>query len=392
MSAAANITAEPPDDVKAVIEATTADPNLNPAAPVVITDWTEMLRSASRADATEKNAGVQPVKVEEKKEPPKEEKKEPEKKEPEVKQPEVAKVPDPEIKHNAGHFKIVTEARDSALARVKELEAALESAKTTAPPEVATKLSDYEKRVAELQKSEEELRARVREIDITQDPEFRQKYDVKITSGMEEVLGYLVSAGVDKGQATTLVKNWDLRGMADAAADMDEVSKGLMMAAIRDTQRVSQERQQQIKQPEDFATKRRLQIEQQQKQAASQRQELADRILGGMLTATPALKEEKYSGFITSTKERLGRMVRMETSPQELFAMAAEYDLQKMGLEGQHAALVEMNAENEALKKKVADLEAHVKGNNGTLKSEAIQPAGEKEVPFWLAPGGIVVR
>lgn len=391
------MTAEPPQEVKDVILATESGAAA-PAESIVIPDWTEMLKTVSREDATQKNGGIPPVKAEEKKkaepvkEAPKEEKKEvPTPVKEEEKKTEPVK-PDPEIKHNAQHFKVVTEARDTALARVRELEAELEKARVTPPPEISTKLSDYEKQLAEERKLREELQSKVREIDITQDPEFRQKYDAKITSGMEEVLGYLTASGVDKSQATALVKSWDLRGMAEAAADMDEVSKGLMMAAIRDTQRVSQERQAQLKQPEDFASKRRMQAEAQQKQAAEGRQQLADRIFNGMLSATPVLKEEKYSGFLESVKGRLAKMVRMETTPQELFAMAAEYDLQKMGLEGQHAALVEMNKENEELKKKVADLEAHVKGNNGTLKSEAIQPAGESEQPFWLRPGGIVVK
>lgn len=388
------MTAEPPEEVKATILATESGAAA-PAESIVIKDWTEMLRTASREDAISKNGGVAPVKPSDKVEDKKEEKPADQQKQEVVKpsdKKEEKPAEIPEIKHNAGHFKVVVERAEKAEARLKEVEAELEKARVTPPPEISTKLSDYEKRVAELQKSEEELRTKVREIDITQDPEFRRNYDTKIQTGMEEVLGYLVGAGVAKQEATELVKQWNLRGIAEASADMDEVSKGLMMAAIRDTQRVSQERQQQLKQPEDFASKRRMQAEQQQKQFATQRQELADRIFNGMLSATPVLKEEKYSGFLTSTKERLARMVRMETTPQELFAMAAEYDLQKMGLEGQHAALVEMNKENEELKKKVADLEAHVKGNNGTLKSEAIQPAGEKEVPFWLRPGGIIVK
>lgn len=348
-----------------------------------------VLKKASQLSAkgtlpVEEPPKTEPVKESDKTEDKKEEKKEDQQVKEPVKESDKTDGKTPEIKHNAQHFKVVTDARDAALARVKALETELETAKKTPPPEISTKLTDYEKELAELRKANGDYQARIREIDIAQDPEFQRNYDQKITSGMEEVLGYLTASGTDKAEATALVKNWDLRGISDAAADMDEVSKGLMMSAIRETQRVANERTAQLKKPEDFASKRRLQMEEQQKQAVQQRQTIAEKIMNGLLESTPALKEEMYADFRTKVQNQLGRAARGEMPPNEVMAMVAQAEALQMGLAGQHAALEEMSKENEELKKKVAEQEEFIKNASGSLKSGTGQaPAADENKPIW---------
>jgi len=324
----------------------------------------------------EKTIQPEPVKAEPEKpaEPLKEEKKVEE-----VKPPVQEEKPgDPEIKHNASHFKVVVEARDKALARLKELETELETRKTKPRDEDAQKLSDYEKQLAEERKTREELQARVREVDISKDPEFQKKYDEPIRKGVHEVFEYLTGAGVDKAAATELVNKWDLRGMSDAAADMDEVSKGLMMSAIRETMRVDRERTEQLKQPEDFASRRRVQQEEIQKKSVAERLSFVEQTYAEILQATPALADEANIALSNEMKNAMIRVAKAEANPKELIAFAAQATALQAAVTGQHAALVDMQTQLQERDKKIAELETFVKNNGGsTLRPDAVTKSGE---------------
>lgn len=311
------------------------------------------------------------------------EEKKPEEVKPPVQEPE--KPGDPEIKHNASHFKVVVEARDKALARLKELETELETRRTKPRDEDAQKLSDYEKQLAEERKTREELQARVREVDISKDPEFQRKYDEPIRRGVHEVFEYLTGAGVDKATATELVNKWDLRGMSEAASEMDEVSKGLMMSAIRETMRVDRERTEQLKQPEDFASKRRVQQEEMQKKSVQERLNFVEEIYNGAIAATPALADEANIAISNEMKNAMIRAAKAEMSPKELIALVGQATALQAAVTGQHAALVDMQAQLGEKDKKIAELEEFVKNNGGaTLRPEATVKSGEgdKYVPI----------
>lgn len=289
--------------------------------------------------------------------------------------------PDPEIKHNAQHFKVVTEARDAAIAEAVKLKAELEVARKTAPEDVQQKLTDYEKQLEEVRKSEAELRAKVREVDVTLDPAYQEKYIKPIQANMQEVYKYLVDSGVEKKEASDLVAAWDLKGIANASAEMDEVSKQLMMATIRDTITIDKERQQQIKSPEDFAARRRMEADAQQQQAVKHRQTVADKIYRGALEATPVLAEEGNAQFRDAMQQQLSRAVKGEMPMEEVLMRVAGYEAMQLGLQGQHAVLVEQDAKIKELEKKLAEQDKFIAG--GALpKGEATGGGGEEYVPL----------
>lgn len=383
--------------------ATTEPPKQDPSVPPqgfkpVTMDLQAVLKSASNKAAmgrsnwkplAEKPAEIskelekvaETTKPAEEKKPPTEEKKE------EVKPPvvEEKKPEDPPIKHNAEHFRVVTEARDAALARQKELELELEKLRTTPPPEIATKLSDYEKQLEQLRKSEGELREKVRAVDVTLDPKFNEEYTQPVLKSQQSVLELLIRGGATKEDAEAAVGAWSDDKFSEVTASMPEIQKRRVDAAILETERLAKVRAEQIKSPDDYQARRRQQDEELQKRAFTERERTANEIFTGLIESTPALKGDEYKPLRDSVTQQLARASKGEIGVKELMGKIAQAEVLTIALQGQHAALEEQAKEIEALKKERDDLNAFVKANGGsTLKTEtAAAEEGGKPKGIW---------
>lgn len=295
------------------------------------------------------------------------------------------KVETPEIKHNAQHFKVVVEARDKALARLKELEADLETRKTKPRDEDAQKLTDYEKRLEELQKSEAELREKIRTVDITQDPEFHRQYTEPVQNSQRDVYDVLVKAGVTAQDAQAAVASWDDNTFAEVTEGLTDIQKRRVDAAILETERLAKVRAAHLTKPEDFQSKRRQQAEEMQKKSVAERMQFVDQIYNDLVQSTPALADEANIALSNEMRNAMTRVAKAEANPKELIAFAAQATALQAAVTGQHAALVDMQAQLAERDKKITELETFVKANGGaTLRPEATVKSGEgdKYVPM----------
>lgn len=315
-----------------------------------------------------------PVTAEVKTEAPKEEQPKETPKEVPREQPKEAPKAEPEIKHNAGHFKVVTEARDAALAERDALKKQLEALQAEHEPVKASaaKLTDFEKRMQEIEKERDEYREKVRTIDITLDPQFNKEFTEPVVSAQNEVLNLLVKAGVTKEEAINAVNSWDDNGFAEVTAGLNDIQKRRIDAQILETERLAKLRTAQITKPEDYNARRQQQQEQMTKRAQDERLQFAQKVESELLEATPALKEESHAPMLTAMRTQLVRAARGEIHPKEIMAKLAQAEALQYGLAAQHAELVEMSKQLEERDKKIADLEAFVKANgSASLRSEA---------------------
>lgn len=307
----------------------------------------------------------------------------------EEKKPEVPAVVSPEKppeKPNSEHFKIVTTARDEAIARVKALEAELETARKTPPKELEQKLTDYEQQLEVLRKSEEELRGKVRQVDVTLDPMFEKEFTQPVQTAQMEVLNLLVRGGASQEDAKAAVLAWDDGAFAEITSGMTEIQKRRVDAAILETERLAKLRQAQITKPEDFAAKQRQKMEETSKAAANERQKYADKILHGLLEATPALAEAEHTPMLDKIKSELARGAKGEMSPAEVLGKIAQAEALQLAVVGQHTVLEQQAARIATLEKENAELNTFVKANaGGTLKSEANGGNGSSEEYVPLA-------
>lgn len=365
--------AVPPPEVKAAaIEGETKRGSAPPTKENPITfNMSEVLKNVSAQKASTRAAV--PAKEPEKKPdavtPPPEENK-PE----QVTPPPAAEAKKEEIpeRPNAEHFKKVVSRAEAAEARAKELEAQLETARTTPPAEVATKLSDYEKQLEEFKKQNEELRGKVREVDVTLDPMFEKEFTQPVQTAQMEVLNLLTRAGADPNEAKAAVLAWDDAAFAEVTANMTDIQKRRVDAAILETERLAKVRQAQITKPEDFAAKQRQRQEENSRQATSERQRHADRILQGLLESTPAFKEPEHAPMYERIKSEMARGVKGEMTPAEVLGKIAQAEALQMAVVGQHTVLEQQAARIAELEKENEDLNTFVKNNaGGTLKSEA---------------------
>lgn len=335
--------------------------------------------SKDRIKGTQEAKKEEPVA--EKKEEPVVEKKEEPKTEPVVEKKEEPKVEekkaDPEIKHNAGHFKVVTDARDAAIAEAAKLKLELETARRTAPEDVQQKLSDYEKQLDEVRKSEAELRAKVREVDVTLDPAFEKEFTMPMVKARNEVYELLIRGGASKEDAKVAVESWDDGKFAEVTAEMGDIQKRRVDAAILETERLHKVRAEQIKSPEDFAARRRMEADAQQQQAVKHRQSVADKIYRGALESTPVLAEEGNAQFRDAMQQQLSRAVKGEMPMEEVLMRVAGYEAMQLGLQGQHAVLVEQDAKIKELEKKLAEQDKFIAG--GALPKGEAAGGGEGE-------------
>lgn len=305
---------------------------------------------------------------------------------PKVTPPTEEKKPeDPPIKHNAEHFKVVLTRAETAEARQKELEAELEKLRTTPPPEIATKLSDYEKRLEVSEKERDELRGKVRAVDVTLDPKFNEEFTQPVIKAQQSVLELLLRGGATKEDAETAVATWSDDKFSEVTASMPEIQKRRVDAAILETERLARARAEQIKTPEDYQARRRQQDEEHMKRAVSERERTANEIFTGLINSTPALNGEEYKPLRETVNKELARAAKGEIGVKELMGKIAQAEVLTIALQGQHAALEEQAKEIEALKKERDELNAFVKANGGaTLKSEeGKSPDDGKFVPVW---------
>lgn len=362
----------------------------------------QALQSASRKAALGR-PGVKPVesKAAESKEPdkpvdpPKEEKTETipvEEKKDAVKPADTVIPPVEEKKTDAPlspkateNFKVVLTRAETAEARIKEMEQELEKARSTPPAEIQTKLTDYEKRLEALQKSESEMREKVRAVDITLDPKFNEEFTAPVLKAQQGVFDLLLKGGATREEATAAVQQWDDTTFSEVTANMPDIQKRRVDAAILEAERLANARNAQIKAPEDYQARRRQQDEEHQRRAVTDRERLAADIFTGIIDSTPVLKGDEYKPLRETVNQQLARAAKGEIGVKELMGKIAQAEVLQIALQGQHAALEEQAKEIDALKKELADANTFVKANgSSTLKTETGNaPGTDAHKPIW---------
>ncbi len=244
--------------------------------------------------------------------------------------------------------KIITQFQTAAKAARDEREAAIKRA------EVAeAKAKEAEAKAAtvavpkEIDDEIKTLRERVRELDITKDPIIQQKFDAKITANNNAILGVLKAQGFGmvKGEGDKLVENPQaiaelvkggltfknlnpLLKKLDEADLVDEAEQ--IRDAIRQNNRLSSEKTQEIESWKGDHAKRQLERQthtkqQQETQAASFRQH-TDAILKGDLAALA-----KDFSYINRPADPLATDTPVTRKAKE--AAIAEYDAAAKAIE-----------------------------------------------------------
>lgn len=216
--------------------------------------------------------------------------------------PESLKKPN-DKEHNMAELRKAREAaeaaRQEAEAERDRIKAELEGLRTKAPelPEdVKTRLTAVEK----LEKERAELAQRLREADLSRDPEFQQKYNKQITARMEVMGQTALAAGVSPEDWKRAVSNWNEDQFAEWSESMNPVQRVKFNAAWTSAIELYQQQQQELSNAEktyqELQKQRQAESENQQKQYFTQNEQLARSVMNEIIKPEVLKEYEDLGG------------------------------------------------------------------------------------------------
>lgn len=253
-------------------------------------------------------------------------------------------------------LKEAAEERDRLKTQYEEL------MKKPAPEEFLKKLEATEKEKAEYQK-------RLREADLSRDPEFNAQFDVPIRAAMEQMVEIAVRGGVDRKEAVAAVSAWDRGQFKEWLGVLDELDRGEFAAAVNQASTLYKQKEATLANAETEFQKLQKQREEAQKSQQEQyRSGLAADVEANLkeLAETPLGKE--HTELLTETRTLLRRAARLEGEPVEpkvLLGMVGKSLLMAKGFEKQQQLLEEKAAKIVELEKTLAERDAFIKERSG---------------------------
>lgn len=314
-------------------------------------------------------------KVEMPKETPKEPVKEAEvKTEAVVEKKEPAKIdePNPNVEKNLAALRIKAETAEKAHAEAKALADKLQSEmeelrKKPAPDNVLQELEETRKQKALYQK---ELQVAA----LQRDPEFIDKYDKPIRSGMQQMVDILTASGIPKEAALKAVPAWNKTQFAQWIQEMGEVEKLEFGAAMQQVVTLYSQKNAELENSEQtlqgMITRRTEEAKaHQESQKASRKQTIEDLIKEA--SETPLAKE--HPEVIKEVKALIER-ANEELSDKEILGFVGKSVLLAKGIQNQEAKLAEREAKIAELEKTLGERDAFIKEQHGSIPS----PSGTK--------------
>lgn len=322
-------------------------------------------------------------KVEMPKETPKETPKEPVKEaevktEAVVEKKEPAKIdePNPNVEKNLAALRIKAETAEKAHAEAASerdrLRAEYEEYKKKPAPE------EVLKELEEVRKQKDLYQKRLQVADLQRDPEFNDKYDKPIRSGMQQMVDILTASGIAKEDAVKAVPAWNKTQFAEWMDTMGPVEKLEFGAAMQQVVTLYGQKQAELENAEQTwqgLTKQREEASKAQQEAykASLKADIAEALKEA--AETPLGKE--HADVLKEAQtlvERAAGINGERLSNREMLGLISKAHLLATGFQKQSATLAERDAKIAELEKTLGERDAFIKEQHGSIPS----PSGTK--------------
>jgi len=300
---------------------------------------------------------------------------------------EAAKKQPNDKEHNMAELR---KAREAAEARAKALEDEHTKLKTefealrTKPPELP---EDVKTRMTELEKEREELRQRVRQVDLASDPEFQAKFNKPIIGHISTMGQIAIAAGVPEAEWKNASKEWDRKQLAEWSEGMEPLAKIQFNNAWMAAEGLHRQQQEELQNADathqEMLKKRQADQEAQQKQYFSQNEQLARSVIGE--TIKPETLKE-YEDLGPAVENIVLQAARHEIPAKDIFQQLAANQVLARVTKKQASRIEELQAQLAERDKKISDLDAFVANNAaGVPRGDAAGSSGStgQKVPLW---------
>lgn len=370
---------EPPVKSEASPVTTVVTTPSTPAS--VVLDIESILKSSGNAVAAPAKAESKiPTKEEVKKEPePKVETK------PETKEtaPPVTES-DKEKNWKAAREKLAAEetARKAAEADLAAAKAELEKARSLGNPEdIQKKLENYETEL-------KETRSRLRQADLSRDPEFQAKYSEPIKARIKTMADIALASGVDPADWQAAARNWNVEQFASWSESMTAGNKMKFIAALTGAEDIHQQQLQELENAdkawEELTKTRQQHQENERKSAISNNEAIAKGLLDELVFKNEGLKDYKDLGPMAETAVMAA--ARYQMAPQDVFRNIVASQVLATVTVKQNEQIQGLTEQLTEKDKKIAELEKFVSEHAGAVPrgdGRGDQTEAEDKRPIW---------
>lgn len=241
-------------------------------------------------------------------------------------------------------------------------------------------VKEYEKTKAE----RTDYQKRLREADLSRDPEFNAKFDTPIRSAMQQMVDIAAAAGIDRKEATSMVSAWNKTQFAEWIDTFGPVEKLEFGAAMQQAVSLYQQKETEISQAEQtYQTMQKQREEAQKSQQEQYRTGLNADIEANLkeLGETPLGKD--HTELLTETRTLLRRAGGLEgerIDNKTLLGMVGKSLLLAKGFERQEKALAEKAEKIAELEKTLAERDAFINDESkGTPTIGGLLPAKKQD-------------
>jgi chromosome segregation ATPase len=255
-------------------------------------------------------------------------------------------------------------AHADAMAELAKHKAEMEELrKKPAPEEFIKKLAETEKEKAEYQK-------RLREADLSRDPEFNARYDTGIRTAMQQMVDIVTQAGIDRKEATAAVSGWNKGQFAEWMDTLGPVEKLEFGAAMQQAVTLYGQKEAELAQADQTWQNLQKQREEAQKQ---QREQYLSTLQADIeanlkeMSETPLGKD--HTEVLTEARALLRRAGGLEgerIQNKDLLGMVGKSLLLAKGFERQEKALAEKAEKIAELEKTLEERDKFIKDLNGS--------------------------
>lgn len=317
--------------------------------------------------------------------------KEPEKVEPAKIETPVVEVKKPNDKeHNMAELRKAREAAEEARKAVEaerdQIKAELETLRTRAP-ELPEDVKSRLTAVEQLEKERAELTQRLRQADLSRDPEFQEKYNKQITGRIEVMGQTALAAGISQDDWKRAVSNWNEDQFAEWSESMTPIQRVKFTAAWTAAVDLYQQQQQELtnasKTYEELQKQRQADAEAQQKQHLTQNEQLARSVFAEVIKPE-TLKE--YEDLGPAAEALVMKAARYEIPAKDIFQNLVHNQVLARVTVKQKATIDDLQAQLAERDKKIADQEAFIAQHAGAVpRGDAAgkTTSTDDKTPIW---------
>lgn len=310
-----------------------------------------------------------------------------------VKPPEVVPPVKPpgDKEENMANLRKAREAAETARKALEEehtkLKTEFEAFKTKAPelPEdVKTRLTKAE----QLEKDLQDTRARLRQTDLAQDPEFQAKYNRPITEHISMMGQTALAAGISEADWKNAVANWNEDQFAEWSEAMAPRQRVEFQQSWMDAKSLYRQQQIELKNADtalqEMQKKRQADAEYQQKTYISQNEQLARTVMSE--TIKPETLKE-YEDLGPAAERLLMQAARHEIPAKDIFQQLAANQVLARVTVKQGSRIAELEATLAERDKKISEQDAFIANQAGSVpRGDAAGASGAAagdKTPIW---------